>query len=399
MRILQIHCRYRFQGGEESVVASEAEMLGQHGVEVVQYQVDNPESGAQAALSLAQAVWNRSARKAVDAEIARVQPDLVQIHNTWFTLSHSIFGAGHAAGIPTVAAFHNYRQSCINSLFLRDGVACDDCRGHIPWRGAVRRCYKDSYVASGISAATLTVHQLRKTLAHELDAAIVATQFGADILVDAGLRPEQVRVMPHGVHDPGRRFQPPAASDTVVYIGRLSEEKGPHMLVDAWMAAPPPGLRLEIIGDGPLDADMRAAAANCPSIDFAGRIDRTEVEKRLLGARAVAVPSLCFEGQPLSMLESLGAGLPMIVADHPPLRGTLAGTEAGILAEPGNVAAWTAALARLNDLDWLERASRQGRALFEAEYDRDLEGSRLLTIYDEVIETNRRGASQAGRTR
>lgn len=388
MRVLQIHCRYRFQGGEEAVVASEAEMLENHGIEVVQYQVDNPEGGTQAALSLAQAVWNRSARRNIDDEIARVKPDLVQIHNTWFTLSHSIFGAGHAAGLPTVAAFHNYRQSCINSLFLRDGVACDDCRGHVPWRGAVRRCYRDSYLMSGISATTLTVHQKRKTLSKELDAAIVATQFGADILVDAGLRREQVVIMPHGVHDPGPRTRDAAESDTVMFVGRLSEEKGPELLVRAWMASPPEGLVLELVGDGPLETELRALAADCPSIRFAGRVPRPEVERRILGARAVAVPSLCYEGQPLSLLESLGAGLPTIVADHPPLRGTLAGTDAGILVEPGNVDAWARDLAKLNDLEWIGRASIAGRRLFETEYDRDLEGGRLLGVYERVIDEN-----------
>ncbi len=385
MRVLQIHCRYRYQGGEEAVVASEAEMLESHGVEVSQYQVDNPEDGTEAALSLVQSVWNRSARRAVDAEIARVQPDIVQIHNTWFTLSHAVFGAGHAAGIPTVAAIHNYRQSCINSLFLRNGVACDDCRGHLPWRGAVRKCYRDSYVMSGIAAGTLAFHQRRGTLRNELDAAIVATDFGADILVDAGLRREQVVVMPHGVHDPGPRTQHPSDSNTVLFVGRLSEEKGPQLLVEAWMASPPDGLVLELVGDGPLDTELRARAANTPSIRFAGRVTRTEVEKKVLDARAVAVPSLCYEGQPLSLLESLGAALPTIVADHPPLRGTLADTEAGLLVEPGNVGAWSRDLAKLNDLDWIARASIAGRKLFEAEYDRELEGSRLLAVYERVI--------------
>ncbi len=385
MRVLQIHCRYRYQGGEEAVVASEAEMLESHGVEVVQYQVDNPEGGLGAGLSLVQSVWNRSARRAVDSEIERVRPDLVQIHNTWFTLSHAVFGAGHAAGIPTVAAFHNYRQSCINSLFLRNGVACDDCRGHSPWRGAVRKCYRDSYVMSGIAAGTLAFHQQRKTLSNEVDAAIVATDFGADILVDAGLRREQIVVMPHGVHDPGPRSQHPSESNTVLFVGRLSEEKGPQLLVEAWMAAPPEGLELELLGDGPLEPELRALAADCPSIRFAGRVPRPEVERRVLSARAVAVPSLCYEGQPLSLLESLGAALPTIVADHPPLRGTLAGTEAGILVEPGDAGAWSRELAKLNDLDWIGRASTAGRKLFEAEYDRDLEGSRLLSVYERVF--------------
>ncbi|MEZ5379050.1 MAG: glycosyltransferase family 4 protein [Acidimicrobiales bacterium] len=395
MRVLQIHCRYRFEGGEEAVVASEAELLAAHGVEVVQYQVENPESGGQAALTLAQSLWNRSARRAVDAEIERVRPDVVHIHNTWFTLSHSVFGAGHAAGLPTVATFHNYRQSCINSLFLRNGVACDDCRGHGPWRGAIRKCYRDSYVMSGIAAGTLAFHQQRKTLANELDVATVMTEFGADILVDAGLRREQVVVMPHGVHDPGPRTVHPSASDTVLFVGRLSEEKGPQFLVDAWMAAPPEGLVLELVGDGPLDAELRAAAAGCPSIRFAGRIPRSEVERLVLGARAVAVPSLCYEGQPLSLLESLGAGLPVIVADHPPLRGTLAGTEAGILVEPGNTAAWTRELARLNDLDWIGRASTAGRRLFETEYDRELGGARLLEVYERIV--NAAGARRTPR--
>ncbi len=391
MRVLQIHCRYRFHGGEEAVVASEAELLESHGIEVVPFQVENPEGGRDAAINLAQSVWNRAARKAVDAEIARIRPDVVHIHNTWFSLSHSVYGAGHAAHVPTVATFHNYRQSCINSLFLRNGVACDDCRGTSPWKGAIRKCYRDSYVMSGIAAGTLAFHQRRQTLATDLDVATVMTDFGADILVDAGLRREQIVVMPAGVSDPGARSQSPVASDTVLFVGRLSEEKGPQLLVEAWKAAPPGGLTLDVIGDGPLDAELRSAAADCPSIRFSGRIPRSEVQRRVLEARAVVIPSLCYEGQPLSLLEALGAGLPTVVADHPPLRGTLAGTEAGILVAPGDVKAWTSSLRKLNDLEWIGRASIASRKLFEAEYDRELGASRLVAVYERVIADARAG--------
>src|SRR5690606_40269223 len=57
-------------------------------------------------------------------------------------------------------------------------------------------------------------------------------------LFRSGLDPDRVRVLPNFTFDPGQRPTPPSVSDTVLFVGRLSTEKGVETLIQAWESEP-----------------------------------------------------------------------------------------------------------------------------------------------------------------
>jgi glycosyltransferase involved in cell wall biosynthesis len=105
---------------------------------------------------------------------------------------------------------------------------------------------------------------------------------------------------------------------TVTYLGRLSAEKGPRFLVEAWgsIAAGHPDWRLRIVGSGPEEASVRAQAAALPAggdrVDFVAPVTDSEAELR--DASILVMPSLT-EGLPLALAEAMALGLPCVATD------------------------------------------------------------------------------------
>jgi glycosyltransferase involved in cell wall biosynthesis len=364
LRILQVHNHYQQAGGEDSVVESEGSMLAGAGHTVSTYELRNP-TGRQAIATLAKAPWNRTAGRSVVEEAHRFGADVVHVHNTWFALSPAVFACLHEAGFPVVATIHNYRPACVNALLYRQGSACEDCVGKVPWRGVVRACYRGSRAQSAVVAATIQTARIRSVWHRDVDVVIALTDFAVGRLVASGIPEHRILVKPNVAADPGERTNAPSASRSVLFVGRMAEEKGVLDLVDAWNAV---GVRLDLelvmIGDGPLQREVAERAG--PGIHLAGRLDSAEVRRRMLSSRAVVIPSRWYEGLPMVLLEALAAGLPVVVPDHGPLHE--ASGEGGIIFRAGDQGALGRALSRLTASSRVDELGRRSRIRYETAY-------------------------------
>lgn len=108
----------------------------------------------------------------------------------------------------------------------------------------------------------------------------------------------------------------PAQGPHLVFVGRLDTQKGLPLLVEALALAAPghPGLRLTLVGDGPLRPLLRRRVAEAGLADrvaFAGWQDEAGVRAALAGAQALVVPSFA-EGLPVVIMEAMAAGRPVI---------------------------------------------------------------------------------------
>jgi glycosyltransferase involved in cell wall biosynthesis len=366
VRVLQLHTRYREPGGEDAVVHAEAELLRRSGHEVVQYQVDNPPGAAGAAGSLALSPWNPLAARSVQRLAAQTRPDVAHVHNTWYALSPAVVWALRRAGVPIVMTLHNYRLVCANAQLFRDGAPCEDCVGASPWHGVQHRCYRDSVLASLPAAATIALHDRLRTWTRRVDLFLVLNEFARARFARGGLPPDRIQVKPNFVPDPGRRTAPAGSSGTVLYVGRLSPEKGVEVLVDAWRRLDEGPLELVVIGDGPLlERLQRRPGAR---LRFEGRLPAAEVRRRMLEARALVLPSVWYEGQPMAVLEALAAGLPVLGADIGGVPELLGPLGRDWLAAPGRVDSWTEALRALLDRDRVDAASARARELYERSF-------------------------------
>ena len=366
MRILQVHTRYRYEGGEDAVVRAEAALLTQAGHEVVPYVAENPQGAGATAAAMLASPWNPAAARRLRTAARRARPDVAHVHNTWFALTPSVVAALDGIGVPVVVTLHNYRLLCANASLFRDGQPCEDCVGTHPWHGVQHRCYRGSAVSSAAVAATISLNRGLGTWDRHVRLFLALNDFARDRFVTGGLPPDRVWVKPNSVGDPGRRAGPPSASRTVLFAGRLVPEKGVGVLLDAWRRLAPPGLELVVAGDGPMRAELERRSP--PSVRFLGQLDPAAVQDWMLRSRALVFPTWLYEGQPMSVLEAFAAGLPVLASrlgGNAELVGALGD---GWLAPSRDPAALAGRLAALTDDAWVDQAGATARRLYEERF-------------------------------
>ncbi len=385
MRILQIHNHYREPGGEDTVAATEAELLRTAGHTVIEHRERNPDSNLRAAGDFVRAPWNPSAAGRIGDLVRQHQPDVTHVHNTWYHLSPAVFGAIRRAGSPVVLTLHNYRLVCANSMLLRKGKPCELCVGsRNPWHAVRYRCYRRSAIQSTVAASTISINRRRGTWESEVDLFLALTDFARDKMIEGGLPESRIIVKPNFVSDPGSRPSRAQDSDLVLFVGRLSPEKGPDILLDAWKRAGNNGLRLEIIGDGELRKKLETGLP--PDVEVSGPLASLEVQERMLTARALVLPSIWYEGLSMVMLEALGAGLPVLASALGAMPGVLGSLGSSWQVAPGDRDALAARLDGLSNDHHIERASLEARKLYEANFAPDVGLEGLEAAYRRVLD-------------
>jgi len=379
VRVLQLHTAYRQPGGEDAVVRADRAALEAAGHEVRGLVVENPVQPAGAAATLAASVWNPAAAWRAAQEADAFRPDVAHVHNTWFAMSPSVLLPLHRRRIPTVMTVHNYRLVCANGLFLRDGEPCEKCLVGSPWNAARHRCYRGSRAASAVAAAGIDTHRRLATWPRLVDTFVALSDFARRRLLRANIPADRLMLGGNFVMDPGLREVPPSRSRDVLFVGRISNEKGLHVLLDAWRRTATAGLRLLVIGDGPMRRELETRTP--PGVLFLGRVPSAEVMARLREARAVVIPSVWYEGQPLVALEAIAAGTPLVVSDIGGLPEVLGGSDAGWLVPPGDAAALSAVLARLGEDATVDRKGTAARWRYGGHFTPAAGTARLETAY------------------
>lgn len=361
MRVLQVHARYKASGGEDTVVDAEHRLLTEAGHDVL-LSITPPLEGALPGVrAVATAAWNRSAAKRVVAMAEEFRPDIAHVHNTWVSLSPAVLDGLDAAGIPVVVTLHNYRFLCANARLFRDGRPCELCVDGSRLNGVLHRCYRDSALLSALVHGTSLVAK-RRGVWTNVRKFFALTEEARALFLSAGLPEHSTVVKDNFVHDPGERPDPPSASSSVLFVGSLEPEKGIAVLLEAWQRAAPPDLRLIIVGTGSLEDDLRSSAP--PSVRFMGHQAAGEVRRLMLEARALAFPSIWYEGQPMVVLEALAAGLPVAASSVPFYTSSMRhATE--LVVQGGSVGEWVRVLGRLSDDHAIDGWGVGSRALYE----------------------------------
>ncbi|MGI8516056.1 MAG: glycosyltransferase [Acidimicrobiia bacterium] len=381
MRVLQIHNRYRQHGGEDQVVAAEATLLRSNGHEVEQFSVDNPESPVATAAALAQAPWNRKSSTEVGETIQAYQPDVVHVHNTWFQLSPAVVAVAHQLA-PVVMTVHNYRLMCSNAQLLRDDRPCRLCLDGSLWNGVIHSCYRDP-VSSSLAALTIATGR-KRVWRSEVDRYLALSDLASELLIEIGIGRERIAVKDNFVPDPGPRRQPAESSQVVLFVGRLSPEKGVRQLLDNRALLADAGLTLRVAGDGPL----QGLVAPLLGANYLGRLTSEQLGAEMLGARALVMPSIWYEGQPRTALEAFAGGLPVA--------GSSLGAIGELLrAQPGSWTFdphgdWSTAVATLRSDPSIREASIAARKLWERRFGPERAVDNLENAYTQAIEEHGR---------
>jgi glycosyltransferase involved in cell wall biosynthesis len=381
MKILVAHNSYQHRGGEDVVVDSEIALLREYGHDVEFYQRHNDElqtiSLPAAAVST---IWAQRSASDLERLCEKFRPNVIHVHNTLPLISPSLYWVATRRNIPIVQTLHNFRLICPQAMLLRNGKVCEDCLGKVPWRAVVRKCYRQSTVQSAVLSGMLMTHHALGTYRDKITRYIALNNFCREKFVASGLAPELFRIKPNFVKS---RVKPDnkVTRKGGIFIGRLSPEKGLHVLIDA--AKKIRFNELKIVGKGPLEDDVRNAFNDC----YLGYKTPEQVQELLQACQFLVAPSTCYETFGLVAIEAFACGTPVIASRHGGLGELITDGVTGLLFTPGDAED----LAR--KIEWAknhpEEMMRMGvnaRAEYEAQYTPERNYQMLIDIYEDAIQ-------------
>lgn len=326
MRILIIHNRYRYSGGEDVVVDSEADLLRSKGHEVFLFTKDNEQvHGLPGAIN---SIWSSSARQELKETIRQFRPEVAHVHNVFHALSPGIYSLLSASRIPVVQTLHNFRLFCIRGTFEREGGVCERCAGGSLWPGVLHKCYRGSFGASAVLAANLEIHRMLNTFADRVNEFIVLNEFCRNKFIQCGLPESKLTVKPNfiDIDDVSEK----ADRRGGLYVGRLSEEKGVGILAKAMERV---DIELTAIGSGPAAGLLRTAKGVKP-LDA---VPREDVFTSMRHAEFLVMPSVWYETFGLVMIEAFANRLPVIASDIGAMAELVEDGKTGLLFKAGSV--------------------------------------------------------------
>ena len=339
MRVLILHSRYLSGpvSGENQVVLDEARLLSEGGHHVRVWS-PSPDVGSATdrVRAAGRAVWSAGASRRVRDVVRDEGIDVVHVHNVFPTLSPAVLRGARAGGAAVVMTLHNYRLMCLPGDFLRDDAICQDCMGHVPWRGVRDRCYRGSVGGSATIAAALALHRAAGTY-DDVSLFLAISAFVKAKHVEGGIAADRIVVKPNFSWPAPRRSGP---GEYFLFVGRLAREKGLDTLLAAWSSGDPPGL-LRVVGDGPEADRLRATAP--PGVEFLGAVPNERVAELIRDARALLVPSRWYEGASKVGVEAYRAGVPVIASRIGALPEIVEDGVSGMLVEPDDVDGWARA--------------------------------------------------------
>lgn len=378
MKVLVAHNAYQQRGGEDAVVEAEVALLRRHSHDVVEYRRHNDELANVGRLAAAAGtLWSRQTMNEAGALLARELPDVVHVHNTFPLISPSLYWAASRAHIPLVQTLHNFRLLCPQAMFLREGRVCEDCLGKLPWRGVMRACYRGSTAQSAVLASMVTLHRGLGTWRNKIARYIALNEFCRRKFIEGGLPPDRVVVKPNFVD---RDLLLPQPRDGFLFVGRLSEEKGISVLVQA--AAALSGAMVKVAGTGPQAPLLQAA----PGIVALGVLDAEGVRAEMARSLALVLPSISYENFPLTIVEAFAAGLPVIASRLGAMADLVQDGVTGLHFEPGNAEDLVARMRWASaNASSMAAMGRNARGRYEAEYTAERNHQLLIAIYEAAI--------------
>ncbi len=402
MKICLVNTYHYRRGGDSTYTFDLAELLRSRGHQVVHFAMKHPrneksefeqyfvehvdfleihETGRffDKIRALGRSLYSREARRKFARLLDATHPDVIHLQNFRRHLTFSIVQEARRRDIPVIYTAHDYDPICPNSLLFSDGQICDVCAGKHYYRALFRRCKQGSI--AGTLAIVLEGTFVRvMNLYRSIDMIVTPSEFLRTKLLQYGFDESRV-VAIHNFID-ADDYEPSYGGSGIIYYGRLAPEKGLIGLLQA--ASKVRDVHVMIAGDGPLKGTLKdlKERLGCRNVEMLGYVEHESLMDIIRTAAAVAMPSICYENFPYSILEAFALGKPVIASNIGGMPEIVHHGETGLLFEPGNWLALADHMLYLDrNPDKAEAMGKRARHLVERCFNADNHYRQLKQVY------------------
>ncbi len=332
--------------------------------------------------SLFQLFYSQDAKTSLTRMLQDICIDVAHAHNIYGRLTTSVFDLLQKRNVPILMSLHDYKLICPNYKLMNNGHVCEDCKGNVYYMAIWNRCHKKSLVASAIYAFESYFNLFFRKYRKNVHFFISPSLFLKQKLIEFSWPEEQIAYIPNFLvpsefeprYSPGKYF---------LYLGRLSSEKGLLTLIEAFMKITFGKASLAIVGEGPIKTQLENMAKSDARIRFTGYLSGNTLKEITRNALAVIVPSEWYENAPISILEALAFGKPVVGSQIGGIPEMIDDAVNGYLFEPGNVDDLREKLELVLSMPdkHISEMGQAARQKVEREYNAELHYERLMDIY------------------
>jgi glycosyltransferase involved in cell wall biosynthesis len=329
-----------------------------------------------------QGLWNQVAQKRFSELLKEINSDttVIHIHGWTKALSSSIVRTALMMKFKVVVTVHDYFLACPNGAFYNypDAHIC-----HLPPLSRsclLENCDSRNYYHKLWRFGRTLVQKKFGLLPDGIRDFIVLSDFNLKIMKPYLPRHARIFHLDNPIEFP--KIPPVNVSKNRNYlaVGRIAEEKGPHLFAQA---AAKLNLPAVFVGDG----SFRDSVSEIyPSAVITGWVNQEDVIRHLKSARALVFASVLYENQPLVVLEAASMGIPVVVADTNAAKEIVVDGETGLWFKGGHVGDLTAKLKLLDDPNYV---GKLGRSAYEKYWSNpkslEVHTNNLLTIYTKIL--------------
>ena len=402
MKVLLIHGYHAPVGGADKIYLNTGELLNKLGHKIIYFSFKNKvyKSSLNEKYFLEEPskfrvfinlFYNKQAAKKIELLICEEKPDIAHLHAFWGGLTPSILIILRKYNIPIIHSVHDYNLICpVTTSKDNKGNICESCKGKYFYKGTLKRCFKGSFTKSLILSTSLFFRRKFYNPLELIDGWIFTSWFTYH---------KHLQYMPNLINSDAinlYNFNPnlpfkninKSARNYFLYLGRLSNEKGLITLIMAFSRLR--DIRLKIAGSGPQEIDLKdkVEKLGIDNIEFTGFKSGDELNSIISNASFNIVPSEWWENNPMSIIESNAAGIPVIGANVGGIPEIIIDGKTGYLFEMKNVDNLTKVITKANSLSADEYNTMSNNAIEFALkfFNKEQYINSLLEYYEKHIE-------------
>lgn len=382
------------RGGAETYFLKVGEYLQQQGIQVEYFgmydekntvgnnagqytaNMDFHTAGLQRLIYPFKIIYSFEAAAKIRKVIRDFKPDIIHLNNINFQLTPSIIEAACKEKVPVVQTVHDYQMLCPNHLFFdNNGDICEKCLHGSPWNCAKGSCIHGSKIKSIMGSLEALLYRGRRTY-EKVEGYICPSHFLESKLNEVELYRGKTTTI-HNFIEMEALSEEITKEDYVLFFGRLSQEKGLAMFLEACKTMP--HIPFVIAGSGPMEECCRGI----DNVRYVGFKTGQELKQLIARAKFSVYPSIWYENCPLSVLESISLGTPVVASSLGGIPELISDGETGLLIKNLSTKALSEAIMKLYDdsarLSHMYEFCIQKRSEFItlADY-----GDRLLSYYE-----------------
>ncbi|MDD4601003.1 MAG: glycosyltransferase family 4 protein [Negativicutes bacterium] len=310
--------------------------------------------------------------------------DIAQFNNITNYHTPSIIPVLQKVKVPIVWRILDYRLICPNSTFLSNGHLCEACFKRKYYKCALKRCKKNSFMAS---ALIMLENYFYFLLPHykNVDMFLFQSEFTRDIFVKFGFDIKKTHIIENPYDYLGIKplYE---GNNYILYFGRLSKEKGVLTLLKAMKKLP--DIQLKVVGDGP-EQDFYnhyAIENSLTNVSFLGPKWGIELDPIIRHCEFVIVPSEWYEPSPYTVLQSFAYGKAVVGSDIGGLKDLIINNENGLLFKTGDIDNLSQVIMHLMpDKYLIRKMGENARIILEKKHDSERYYAKTMNIFTEII--------------